>query len=169
LGSVGTSLTKGEGSRAHTNDRARVVGPPPLILFGFLGVGLVLHLVAPINFFPGSFQPGLGLPLVGMGILLLLWATQTLLRADTDVRFRRPTKVLVVRDPYRFSRNPIYLGLMLVYLGITVSVNALWPLLLLPVVFMVIQRGVIYREERYLQEKFGEDFSGYKRKVRRWI
>ena len=169
MGSVVTSQINWEGGRAHTNDRARVVGPPPLILFGFLSVGLVLHLVAPINFFPGSFQAGLGLPLVGIGVLLLLWASQTLLRADTDVRFRRPTKVLVVREPYRFSRNPIYLGLMLVYLGITVSVNALWPLLLLPVVFIVIQWGVIYREELYLQEKFGGDFSDYKRKVRRWI
>lgn len=72
-------------------------------------------------------------------------------------------------EPYRFSRNTIYLGLMLVYLGITVSVNALWPLLFLPVVFIVIQWGVIYREERYLQEKFGEGFSGYKGKDHRWI
>lgn len=153
----------------RVDDRARVVAPPPLILFGSLIVGLVLHWAVPINFLPGSFQPGLGSPLVGIGVLLMLWAGQTLRRANTDVSFRKPTKLLVVRGPYRFSRNPVYLGAMLINFGITVSVNALWCLLLLPVVFIVVQRGVIHREEGYLQLKFGEDYSNYKHRVRRWI
>ena len=163
-----TTVT-GPNTKDHPNDKARVIAPPPLIMFGLLGVGLVLHWVAPTNFLPGSFQPTLGLPLVGVGVLLVSWANQTLRRVDTDWRFRKPTKTIVVRGPYRFSRNPMYLGGMLVYLGITISVNVLWSLLLLPIVFVIMQWGVIYREERYLQARFGEDHLSYKRTVRRWI
>lgn len=153
----------------QANDTAKVVASPPLVAFGPLGVGLVLHWAVPFNFLPGSFQPGLGLPLVGIGVLLMLWANLTLRRADTDVAFHKPTKLLVVRGPYRFSRNPIYLGGALIYLGVTIFVNALWPLLLLPIVFVVYQWGIVYSEEAYLQRKFGEEYLSYKRRVRRWI
>jgi protein-S-isoprenylcysteine O-methyltransferase Ste14 len=66
-------------------------------------------------------------------------------------------------------RNPAYLAMTLIYAGIASLANALWATLLLPVALLVIQRGVIEREERYLEGKFGEEYLSYKERVRRWI
>ena len=72
-------------------------------------------------------------------------------------------------DRHRHHRNPAYLGMALTYLGIAAMSSAVWVLLPLPVVLAVIDRGVIAREERYLERKFGEEYLGYKRRVRRWV
>ena len=90
-------------------------------------------------------------------------------RAGTNVNPRDPTTAIVVEGPFRFSRNPLYLSLILAYLGITLLVNALWPLLLLPPLLVVLHWGVIAREERYLEAKFGESYRVYKARVRRWL
>jgi protein-S-isoprenylcysteine O-methyltransferase Ste14 len=76
---------------------------------------------------------------------------------------------MVVEGPYRVTRNPIYLAFTLLYAGITVLVNALWAALLLPFVLAIMRRGVIDREERYLERRFGDDYLRYKARVRRWI
>jgi protein-S-isoprenylcysteine O-methyltransferase Ste14 len=75
----------------------------------------------------------------------------------------------VTGGPYRFTRNPLYLSLTLIYGGITALANALPAALLLPVVLQVMRRGVIEREERYLEGKFGDEYLNYKARVRRWI
>ena len=75
----------------------------------------------------------------------------------------------MVDGPYWFTRNPLYLAATLIYAGIAVRFNALWAALLLPLVLGVVQRGVIEREERYLERKFGEEYIRYKAQVRRWI
>ena len=71
--------------------------------------------------------------------------------------------------PYRFTRNPMYLGLVFVTAGLALLANALWPLILLPVVIVILRRAVIDREERYLTAKFGEEYLQYKARVRRWF
>ncbi len=81
----------------------------------------------------------------------------------------RPTTALVVGGPFRFTRNPMYLGTTLLYIGIAILAQALWALVLLPFVLMIVQRGVIEREERYLEGKFGADYLRYKQRVRRWL
>jgi protein-S-isoprenylcysteine O-methyltransferase Ste14 len=75
----------------------------------------------------------------------------------------------VAEGPYRFTRNPIYLGFTLVYGGVTALANSPWGALLLPFVLVLMQRGVIQREERYLERVFGEEYLQYKTRVRRWI
>ena len=80
-----------------------------------------------------------------------------------------PTTALVTEGPYCFTRNPLYLGLTLTYGGISALANALWATLLLPFVLVVMRRGVIDREERYLERAFGEEYIRYKARVRRWI
>ena len=90
-------------------------------------------------------------------------------RAGTDVRPDRPTSNLVVEGPYRFTRNPIYLGFTLSYGGATALANSLPSALLLPFVLFVMRRGVIEREERYMKRSFGEEYLRYKARVRRWI
>ncbi|MBA2391346.1 MAG: isoprenylcysteine carboxylmethyltransferase family protein, partial [Ktedonobacteraceae bacterium] len=76
---------------------------------------------------------------------------------------------LLVQGPYRFTRNPIYLSMTALYTGIALLANTLWPILFLPGVFFVMTRGVIEREEAYLERKFGSQYVAYKEKVRRWI
>jgi protein-S-isoprenylcysteine O-methyltransferase Ste14 len=76
---------------------------------------------------------------------------------------------IVVEGPYRFTRNPLYVASALIYAGIAVRLNGLWAALLLPLVLGVVDRGVIEREERYLERKFGEEYLRYKAQVRRWI
>ena len=90
-------------------------------------------------------------------------------RARTSPLPIKPTTAIVETGPYRFTRNPMYLGLGLLYLGITLWVDTLWPLLCLPLVIFLVQRFVIEREERYLEAKFGEGYHAYKARVRRWI
>ena len=89
--------------------------------------------------------------------------------ADTTLRTDKPVSSLVQDGPFRYSRNPGYLSLTMIYAGIAVLRNALWAILLLPLVLYVMQREVIEREERYLEGTFGEEYLAYKRRVRRWV
>jgi protein-S-isoprenylcysteine O-methyltransferase Ste14 len=89
--------------------------------------------------------------------------------ADTTLDVDKPVSSLVQDGPFRYSRNPGYLSLTMLYAGIAILRNALWAILLVPLVLYVIQREVIEREERYLQRTFGEEYLAYKRRVRRWV
>jgi protein-S-isoprenylcysteine O-methyltransferase Ste14 len=102
------------------------------------------------------------------GILAVL-ASRTMQQAGTNVAPSQPTTVIVTNGPFRFTRNPIYLSLTLLYGSISLLTNALWPMLVLPIVLIVVDRGVIVREEHYLEDKFGEEYTQYKARVRRWI
>jgi protein-S-isoprenylcysteine O-methyltransferase Ste14 len=94
---------------------------------------------------------------------------RTIEKAGTPIRTDRPVPRLVTDGPFRYTRNPGYLGLTMLYAGIAVLRNALWAILLLPLVLYVIQRQVIGREERYLVRTFGEEYLAYKAQVRRWL
>ena len=94
---------------------------------------------------------------------------RTIEKAGTPIRTDRPVPRLVTDGPFRYTRNPGYLGLTMLYAGIAVLRNSLWAILLLPLVLYVIQRQVIGREERYLERTFGEEYLAYKARVRRWV
>jgi protein-S-isoprenylcysteine O-methyltransferase Ste14 len=89
--------------------------------------------------------------------------------ADTTIRIDKPVSSLVQDGPFRYTRNPGYVALAMLYIGIAVLRNALWAMVLLPLVLYVIQREVIEREERYLERTFGEEYLDYKVRVRRWV
>ena len=89
--------------------------------------------------------------------------------AGAPVRTDRPVPRLTTEGPFRYTRNPGYLCLTMIYAGIAVLRNSLWAILLLPLMVLVIQREVIGREERYLERTFGEEYLDYKRRVRRWV
>ena len=150
-------------------DKAGVVAPPPLIYLGTLVLGLLLNRRFPITFLPRKIARSLGWPLVGGGVLLLGWFEWTLRHAGTPTNPYKPVSHIVTGGPFHYTRNPGYLSMTMIYTGIASLANALWAILLLPVTLLVIQRGVIEREERYLERKFGEEYLGYKAQVRRWI
>jgi protein-S-isoprenylcysteine O-methyltransferase Ste14 len=150
-------------------DTAGVVAPPPLIFLAGLAVGFGLDALLPGVDLPALVQWGLGVLLVLAGLGLLLWFNTLFSRTGTAVEPWKPTTAIVTTGPYRMTRNPAYLGMALTYIGIAAMSSAVWVLLPLPMVLAVIDRGVIAREERYLERKFGEEYLGYKRSVRRWI
>ena len=150
-------------------DKAGVVAPPPLIYLGTLVFSLLLGRRFPIRFLPRKMARGLGLPLLGAGVLLLGWFELAMRQADTPSSPYKPVERIAKEGPFRYTRNPGYLAMAMIYSGIASLANALWAVLLLPVALLVIQRGVIEREERYLEGKFGEEYLSYKAQVRRWI
>jgi protein-S-isoprenylcysteine O-methyltransferase Ste14 len=144
------------------------VPPPPIYVLALL-LGLLLDRRAHIPFLPRGVARVLGWPLVGGGMALAAWFIRTMRGADTTIRTDKSVSSLVQDGPFRYSRNPGYVALAMIYSGIAVLRNALWAILLLPLVVYVIQREVIEREERYLERTFGEEYVNYKAQVRRWI
>ncbi len=150
-------------------DNAGVVAPPPLIYAGPLLLGLLLNRKLEISFLPRGMASILGWPLLGGGVLLMGWFFRTMKRADTPIDPREPVSKIVTDGPFRYTRNPAYLGMTMTYTGLASLANALPAVLLLPAPLLVMRRGVIEREERYLEDKFGEEYLRYKEQVRRWI
>ena len=146
-----------------------VVAPPPLILLGFLLAGLALDWIRPLPLLPADAQYAIGGALIALASAFAFSAIACFLRAGTNVPTRRPATALVVVGPYRFSRNPIYLGMILLLLGIGVMVDSLWLVALVMPFALVLRYGVIAREERYLEGKFGDAYRAYRARVRRWI
>jgi protein-S-isoprenylcysteine O-methyltransferase Ste14 len=158
-----------EPTSADAKDTAGVVAPPPLIYLAGLAVGFGLEALL-----PGASLPG-GLRWIGGGVLVLAGAAllasfnTAFTRKGTAVEPWKPTTAIVTTGPYRITRNPAYLGMALVYVGIALLAGALWVLVPLPFVLVVIDRAVIAREERYLERKFGREYLDYKAQARRWI
>lgn len=151
------------------HDHAGVIAPPPLIYFGTLAVGLITNFFAPITFLPGGINVTLGELCIVLGLGIAFSAFITMHRAGTPPDPGEPVRALVVGGPFRFTRNPIYIALALIYLGVTCIFNTLIALALLPIALATIHIGVIRREEKYLEIKFGDEYLQYKERVRRWI
>ncbi len=143
--------------------------PPPLIYVVPLILGLLLNRKVHLPFLPRSVARSLGWPLLGGGVLLSRWFLTTMHEADAPVRTDRPVPRLTTEGPFRYTRNPGYLSMAMIYAGIATLRNALWAILFLPLVLYVTQREVIGREERYLERTFGEEYLAYKARVRRWV
>lgn len=152
-------------------DTAGVLAPPPVLYGAGLIVGFVLHAFHPIHIASsaGVLMRGVGIALGVVGVLLSTAVMRVFGAAGTPVPPYRPTARLVFDGPYRFSRNPDYIGQALVFVGIALAANSWLPLFILPVVLFVVQHFVIEREERYLETKFGEEYRDYRARVRRWL
>lgn len=154
-----------------TNDTSGVRFPPPFIAAGVFVVAYAVHRFAPLPLAadPGAAQRLVGWGLVAVAVLLSASAVFLFRRAGTTPNPTRPTTALVVHGPYRFTRNPMYVGFALLYIGLTMLVNSAWPFVFFPVMITLLDRLVIVREEAYLEAKFGDAYRSYTARVRRWI
>ena len=152
-----------------TSDKAGVITIPPIIYLLGLLLGLLIHYFYPIRFLSESVSVWFGVLLTPVAIPIALFAVLALKRAETPIDVRRPTTAIVADGIYRLSRNPMYVSLAFVYFGIACWVNSLWILLLMVPVLVVVDKGIIKREEQYLEQKFGNEYTRYKSEVRRWI
>ena len=142
--------------------------PPLLYGIAFVFV-LGLRWIWPLPMFDDAVAlwPGIALVMVGVGIAI--WGRNALKAAGTNINPSLPTTAIVTSGPFRFSRNPLYIALTLVYLGLTLAVNSWWGIVVLVPLLILMHYGVILREERYLEAKFGESYRQYCSRVRRYI
>ncbi len=153
-----------------TNHRSPgVIAPPPVIYIVLFLTGLIPQIGFPVQFLSLPTRLILCLFMVGAGAFMVSRAFQTIRQAKTSPNPYQPVAVLVTEGPFRFTRNPVYLGMNLFYLGAGVLLNPFWSILLFPVLMLIIEFGVIHREERHLEQRFGEAYLEYKARVRRWL
>lgn len=150
-------------------DNAGVIAFPPLMFASTLALGLLVRYFLPTPFFPREIVLPTGAILLIIGVLTLRRAMGTMRQNNTTINPSGTTTTIVTAGIYQYTRNPMYLSLTLIYLGISIMFNAWWGLLLLISLLIVVQKGVIEREEKYLTGKFGEEYLSYKTKVRRWV
>ncbi len=146
--------------------------PPPLIfLIGFLaGWGLDRYWrVLPLSPFAGTALKPFGFAALTLGVALAGWGMVTFRRAKTAIHPHHSASRLVTNGPYRFTRNPMYTGLTCAYLGGAALLDSVWPVIVLPAVILILVETVISREEMYLKDAFGAEYTGYTETVRRWL
>lgn len=157
---------------APPSDRPPPVAVHPPVLFpAMLAAGLALDRLVPLDFgaWPDVIRFGAGIALVAAAVALAGWAAMVFQRAGTSIPTFRPAVRFVSHGPYAVTRNPMYLGLALLFAGIALLAASPWLLLLLPGFVLAMDRLVIAREEPYLEARFGEPYRAYLRSVRRWI
>lgn len=141
--------------------------PPPFLFALGILLGWLINKWIVLPALP--LPPLLGWTLIAAGALLALSAVSLFFRARTHLIPNRPANALVIAGPYRFTRNPMYVSLTTVYLGVCVLLQSLWALVFLPLVLVTIYRKVVAPEEAYLERRFGSDYALYKKRVRRWL
>jgi protein-S-isoprenylcysteine O-methyltransferase Ste14 len=153
-------------------DYADVVVKPPALFLGAILLGCLLSWIVPLG-------PGLGsanmralaaggmLALVGLALFMV--SVREFRRAGTSVVPDEPSTALLESGPYRYTRNPIYISFTIFYFGLAIMLTSAWMLVLLVPVLIVLQRGVVEREEAYLASKFGEAYRKYQSRVPRWL
>lgn len=152
-------------------DNAGVIAPPPLIFAAFLGAGLAVDVfvLRVTTGLPAGGRYAAAAVLAVAGLLLGFGALFRFRRAGTRPEPWHPTTAIVAEGVYRFTRNPMYLGMALLYAAVAVAADSVVALILLAPLIVVIRYGVIAREERYLATKFGDEYRRYQASVRRWL
>jgi protein-S-isoprenylcysteine O-methyltransferase Ste14 len=147
--------------------------PPPLLFALPLLTGFIVQHFVPTHIVNGV-QPTRIIRMVGVAEIaialgLFAWAVSTFVRLMTPVIPMRRARALVDEGPFRLTRNPMYLGFTVLYLGITFAANAFWPLVFLPEAIALTYLFAIRLEEAYLTREFGDAYTEYCSRVRRWL
>jgi protein-S-isoprenylcysteine O-methyltransferase Ste14 len=168
------------GQQVTGNETAGVIARPPALFLAALLFGFVSDHLLRLPFLAPRPIPGTGVvhwisaiiagSLILIGIAAFAAGIRNLSRAATPVQGTKPTRALVTTGIHGWSRNPIYLGMFLVYGGIGIAVRSPWILILAPPLAVTIHHGVVAREEAaYLERRFGDTYRDYKAHVRRWL
>jgi protein-S-isoprenylcysteine O-methyltransferase Ste14 len=163
------------GQEVTGNETAGVIARPPHLFLAALLLGFTLDHVFTLPFPISRIGPAHWISAVIAGCLILIGIAvfaagiRNFSRAATPVQGTRPTRTLVTTGIHGWSRNPIYLGMFLVYGGIGLTVRSPWILILMLPLAITIRYGVVAREEGYLERRFGDTYREYKARVRRWL
>jgi protein-S-isoprenylcysteine O-methyltransferase Ste14 len=142
--------------------------PPPLSFVLAILLGWLLQRRLGISFVPSAFAPLLGGIVVAAGVALGLLSVREFRRFQTSLRPDRPSTAVVQTGPYRYSRNPMYVAMTAVQLGVAIWLNNLWMLVML-IPAIVVTSVIIRKEERYLDRHLGTEYTSYRASVRRWL
>ncbi|NKB71736.1 MAG: isoprenylcysteine carboxylmethyltransferase family protein [Candidatus Latescibacteria bacterium] len=153
-------------------DHPGVHFPPPLLFVVPLGIGWQCNKWLPLALLPELWRAGqvmAGWGLIVVAGLLAGWAMVTFALRRTAIFPNRPATALVTWGPFRYSRNPMYIAMSVLYIGVSMLINTAWALFFLPGVWAALYYLVIRREERYLTSAFGAEYDAYRARVRRWV
>jgi protein-S-isoprenylcysteine O-methyltransferase Ste14 len=156
---------------SRSTDTAGIIAPPPLLTLLCVLAGFALERGMHLPLVHGHRTPrmALGVAIFVAACALTVVAVMQFRRHGTDPNPYRPSSVVVDSGVYRFTRNPIYVGFMLVVVAFAVGANTRWMLVMLPILFALLHFGVVRREERYLSARFGASYDDYRARVRRWL
>lgn len=142
---------------------------PPVYLLASMLLVIGLHLLVPVRQVIRSPYRYLGAIPLAAGFAVVLWAARIFERSETTIKPFETSSTLVVRGPYRVSRNPIYLSMVVALLGVATLAGSIMPFLVVPAFAVLIDRRFIRAEEAHLERTFGPQYDAYRKRVRRWI
>jgi protein-S-isoprenylcysteine O-methyltransferase Ste14 len=151
------------------SDHAHVIIFPPLLFLIAVLAMLGLHWLWPLPIGAESIVFWNGIALIVLGTNVAIWGIRTFKKARTNVSPYQPTTAIVASGPFGLSRNPLYIALISLLLGISLGVGTWWGIIILVPTALVLHYGIVLREERYLEQKFGVAYLEYKAKVRRYL
>jgi protein-S-isoprenylcysteine O-methyltransferase Ste14 len=160
------------GQQASDAAVAGVFTRPPFLYLACLLLGLALDRARPLPLtLPEAalLRWTVGGGLILLGVTIVATGVRNFSRAATPVPSTQPVRALVTTGIHGWSRNPIYVGLLLLYAGIGIAARSPWVLLLALPLVLILRYGVVAREERYLEQRFGDAYRDYKARVRRWL
>ncbi len=158
-----------EALETQVPDHAGVAFHPPILLAAALLLGFGARWLTPLRFLPDVVAVPLGPVVVATSFGWFVWAVVTMRRAGASIPTSEPTEAIVMRGPYALSRNPIYVAMLALQVGVGIWANSGWFLGLAAASVGLLWWGVVSREERYLEGKFGNAYLQYKARVRRWV
>lgn len=153
-------------------DSPGIYFPPPVFYVAIFLIAILLQKYLPIDgsLFHQTFMKVIGIVLIVVAAIFLLFRSLwQFFKTKNTVVTALPANSLQTTGIYAITRNPMYLGLLLVYLGIACFIGNWWNFILFPILILIVQEYIIKREEKYLLRRFGTSFREYKKKVRRWL
>ncbi len=156
---------------ATKKDSPGVYIPPPLIYAALFLLSFLLQEMAPLDrsFFYSAIAANISIVLIICSLIFIIPAILQFVRSKNSVATVKPASSLQFRGIYGLTRNPMYFGLLLLYVGIGIVKGNWWTIMLIPVLIVLVHVLVIKKEEAYLERAFGQDYINYRKQVRRWI
>jgi protein-S-isoprenylcysteine O-methyltransferase Ste14 len=154
---------------AANNDTPKVLAPPPFIVFVIIIAGGAAGVIKNLHFISGNARFITGGAFMAVSLAIGFISYLKMKNSGTNIDVRKPATKVLKDGIYAYSRNPMYVGLILFLIAASILLDNLWILIFTPVFIAIMWKGVIEKEERYLEEKFGDEYTDYKSRVRRWI